>query len=327
MSQETSTTTPSPQWQTLSLSVCVEQNEQSAQALDQTLGIEPIETALFDQGAVSVTLVDADDHPLHEPDPGALPLWPTVIIEALFPITQDLSEIIQTLTKSGLIDADTPVGSNAIEEQVWTRAWMDQFQPMPFGQRLWICPTHVDPEPDWPVVIRLDPGLAFGSGTHPTTALCLKWLDQWAVSQARFPLMGPVIDFGCGSGILGIAASLLGAEKVLAIDHDPQALTATRDNAQINGCAERISVFGPEAFFAENAAIQCPLVLANILATPLIELAPKLMALVAPGGHLVLSGILNHQAEAVQAAYQDLDLAPIMQLQEDWVCLAFAQKA
>ncbi|HEY7907003.1 MAG TPA: 50S ribosomal protein L11 methyltransferase [Wenzhouxiangella sp.] len=325
MSQEKSAVPP--KWQTLRLSIRVEQTEQTAQAVDQTLVIEPIENALFEHGAVSVTLVDAEDHPLHEPDPGALPLWPTVIIEALFPITQDLSTIIYALIESGLIDADTPVESNTIEEQVWTRAWMDQFKPMPFGQRLWICPTHVDPEPDWPVVIRLDPGLAFGSGTHPTTALCLSWLDQWALNQARFPLMGPVIDFGCGSGILGIAAALLGSDKVLAIDHDPQALTATRDNAQINGCNQKISVFEPEAFFVEHSTTQSPLVLANILAKPLIELSPKLMALVAPGGYLVLSGILEDQAEAVRAAYQELDPNPIMHVQEDWVCLAFAQKA
>lgn len=325
MRQETSTT--APKWHTLSLSVRVEQNEHTAQAVDQTLVIEPIENALFEHGAVSVTLVDAEDHPLHEPDPGALPLWPTVIVEALFPINQDLTEIIQALIEQDLIDADTPLVSKAVEEQVWTRAWMDQFKPMAFGQRLWICPTHVEPEPDWPVVIRLDPGLAFGSGTHPTTALCLTWLDQWALNQARFPLMGPVIDFGCGSGILGIAAALLGAEEILAIDHDPQALTATRDNAQINGCDQKISVFEPEAFWIEHSTTQSPLVLANILAKPLIDLSPKLMELVAPGGYLVLSGILHDQAEAVRAAYQALDPSPIMALQEDWVCLAFAQKA
>ena len=317
----------SPQWQTLSLSVAIEQTEQMAEAADQTVSIEPIETALFEQGAVSVTLVDAQDHPLHEPDPGALPLWPTVVIEALFPIDQDLDDVTRTLIERDLIGNKTPVHSKPVEEQVWTRAWMDQFKPMSFGQRLWICPTHVEPDPDWPVVIRIDPGLAFGSGTHPTTALCLSWLDQWASSPPHLPSNDPVIDFGCGSGILGIAAILLGAKQVLAVDHDPQALTATQDNARMNGCDDAVSVFDPASFFEQYGHTQSPLVLANILAQPLIELAPKLMGLVAPGGHLILSGILIEQAEAVKSAYRDLDPNPMMQTKEDWVCLAFAQKA
>lgn len=309
------------------MSVGVEQSEQLTEVADETVRIEPIENALFEKGAVSVTLVDAEDHPLHEPDPGALPLWPTVVIEALFSIDQDLDEVTQTLIESGLIDKETPVTSKAVEEQVWTRAWMDQFEPMSFGTRLWICPTHVEPETEWPVVIRIDPGLAFGSGTHPTTALCLKWLDQWAQGASHWPVTEPVIDFGCGSGILGIAASLLGATQVLAIDHDPQALTATQDNARLNGCGDAVSVFDPATFFARHAHTQSPLVLANILSQPLIELAPKLMGLVAPGGHLILSGILIEQAEAVKTAYQALDPNPGMDTKEDWVCLAFAQKA
>jgi len=269
----------------------------------------------------------AEDHPLHEPDPGSLPLWPTVVVEALFPIDQDIDHVTRRLIERGLIGPDTAVRSEPLEEQVWTRAWMDQFQPMSFGEQLWICPTHVEPDPEWPVVIRIDPGLAFGSGTHPTTALVLSWLDQWASSPTHRLPTEPVIDFGCGSGILGIAAILLGAREVLAVDHDPQALTSTQENARINGCGDAVSVFDPASFFEQQTHTQSPLVLANILAQPLIELAPKLMGLVAPGGHLILSGILIDQAEAVKSAYRDLDPNPMMETKEDWVCLAFAQKA
>ncbi len=285
-----------------------------------------LDTLLFDLGAVSVTLLDAADQPIHEPDPGAQPLWPKLVVEALFDGDQTLDPLVQALVQSGWLDHPSEVQWDTLEDQEWIRAWMDRFEPMCFGQHLWVCPSHIAPDPSWPVVIHLDPGLAFGSGTHPTTAMCLSWLDAWRSDHENQAAWSRVIDFGCGSGILGIAAALLGAEKVVAVDHDPQALQATAMNAQANGCSQAIEALSPEAFFKETDQAPAPLVLANILAQPLIDLAPKLISLVEPGGHLVLSGILKEQADAVALAYRAMDSAPKINELGDWVCLAFAQK-
>lgn len=292
--------------------------------------LAPLEDALFEAGAVSVTLLDAEDHPIHEPDPGAQPLWPSVVVEALFESDVTLAEIVRRLVSEGWLDADTPIDIEGLPDQVWTRAWMDRFVPMSFGEHLWICPSHIEPDPSWPVVIRLDPGLAFGSGTHPTTALCLRWLDQrlGGMRSSKDTTQPPleVIDFGCGSGILGIAAAILGADRVISVDHDPQALVATEQNAIANGCRNKLEILSPEDFFANAHQRPTRVVMANILAKPLIDLAPKLMALVAEDGYLVLSGILEAQAPSVIEAYQDLDPQPKVWIEEDWVCLGFAQK-
>ena len=285
-----------------------------------------LDTLLFDLGAVSVTLLDAADQPIHEPDPGAQPLWPKLVVEALFDSDQTLGPLIQALEKGGWLNHPDEARWDTLEDREWVRAWMDRFEPMCFGQHLWVCPSHIAPDPSWPVVIHLDPGLAFGSGTHPTTAMCLSWLDGWCADPENQDDLTTVIDFGCGSGILGIAAACLGADKVVAVDHDPQALQATLMNAEANGCSDIIEVLSPEAFFGKTDPAPVPLVLANILAQPLIDLAPKLISLVEPGGHLVLSGILKNQAKAVAFAYQAMDSAPKITELGDWVCLAFAQK-
>ncbi len=324
------TTAPAKRWYTLRVSVRIddlpEGLEDASTQKDQSQWIEPMESVLFQAGALSVTLVDAEDHPLHEPDPGALPLWPKVVIEALFDDKSSQSHAVDQLIDSGLIQDPHQIHLGDLEDQAWTRAWMDQFVPMSFGQRLWVCPSHIDPDPSWPVVIRLDPGLAFGSGTHPTTAMCLRQLDQWA-SDNLIQANTAVLDFGCGSGILAIGAALFGADHILAVDHDPQALVATEDNAKANGCADQIQALSPETFFADHANFKADLVLANILAQPLIDLAPTLMGHVASGGRLVLSGILQSQADAVMAAYRAWDDQPSIRTDGDWVCLAFAQKA
>lgn len=278
---------------------------------------EAAEELLWALGATSVTLQDASDQPIHEPDPGQTPLWPGLKIEALFETDIQRSCVISTLMAAGLIENAEEIAFETLADQDWTRAWMDRFEPMQFGQGLWICPSHRQPDPNWPVVIQLDPGLAFGSGTHPTTALCLEWL-------AGLDLTGKtVVDFGCGSGVLAIAAALKGADHILAIDHDPQALGATLDNAERNDVADKIIAARPE----DAADAPVDIVLANILAGPLIELAPKLIARLQPNGQLVLSGILAEQAGRVSAAYCDSLEAVSSDLREEWVRLVFRRQA
>jgi len=280
--------------------------------------VDRYEGYLFEAGAVSVTLLDAEDHPLHEPAPGELPLWPQVVVQGLFPGTTEPAKLITRLRELGLVDTAAGLRIAGVAERDWERVWMDQYRPMRFGQALWICPSHIEPDPDWPLVVRLDPGLAFGSGTHPTTALCLEWIDALALQGQT------VVDYGCGSGVLAIAAALKGANPVMAVDHDPQALIATRDNAARNSVGERVQAFSPEDFRAlPGTARPAALVLANILAQPLVELAPMLSSHLQPGGELVLSGILPEQAEGVAAAYLGLDPDFRCDQRGGWVRLVF----
>jgi ribosomal protein L11 methyltransferase len=198
-----------------------------------------------------------------------------------------------------------------LEDREWERAWLDNFKPMRFGKRLWVCPHGLEVEAEDAVVVRLDPGLAFGTGTHPTTALCLEWLDGAELAGKT------VIDYGCGSGILAVAALKLGARQVIGIDHDPQALLATRDNAAANGVADRLLVQGSDAADPAPADI----VLANILANVLIDLSGRIEPLVADGGELVLSGILEDQWPAVAKAYSaGLDFGQAI-IKDGWVRL------
>ena len=268
-----------------------------------------LEDALLGVGAVSVTFMDAEDQPIFEPDLGTTPLWSKTHLLALFEADVDESNLLahlQLLAGGELPDYQL----ERIEDQDWERSWMDNFQPMRFGRRLWIVPSwHAAPEPD-AVNLLLDPGLAFGTGTHPTTALCLEWLDEQDLRGQQ------VIDFGCGSGILAIAALLLGAEQAIGTDIDPQALEASRDNAGRNGIEPaRFPLYLPE----QLPVAQADVVVANILAGPLVALAPQITALVKPGGRLALSGVLAEQAEEVRAAYCDtFDLDPAAE-KDGWV--------
>ena len=249
---------------------------------------------------------------LLEPGPGQTPLWPTVRLRGLFEGDADRGRIIDGLRE--LRDAHRPgnLRFRNVGDRDWVRAWMDRFQPMRFGRRLWIVPGGMAaPDAADAVVIHLDPGLAFGTGTHPTTALCLEWLDGHEVRGRR------VVDYGCGSGILGIAAALLGADAVVCVDNDPQALEATTVNAARNGVADRIACESPESFAEDRADI----VLANILANPLIGLAGTLNSLVAAGGHIVMTGILSEQAEDVMAAYRAWFEFDAPQQRAEWVLL------
>ena len=254
------------------------------------------ETALEDVGALAVTMLDADadtsnERAILEPGVGETPLWNELVLTALFPADTNALALLAALES---FDAGLEWGNasfRAVEDEDWERAWLDQFQPMQFGQRTWIVPWNHDlPEAAQAAdaaVVRLDPGLAFGSGTHPTTALCLRWLDQLA---ANGELAGrTVLDFGCGSGILALAALKLGAATAVGVDNDPQALLATADNGERNGV--HIAAYLPE----DEPTATYPVVVANILASALDALAELLAARVAPGGRIALSGILHGQ--------------------------------
>ena len=267
-----------------------------------------VEDAIVECGAVSVTLEDAADQPIYAPGIGEQPLWDNCTAKALFPASTDTNAINQQL--SDLLEPAPAMHWELLEDKDWSEEWKKYFQPLKCGTRLWICPSWTDPPEPYAINLSLDPGLAFGTGSHPTTHLCLRWLDQQDLAGKI------VIDYGCGSGILGIAALLLGAEKVYAIDNDPQALLASRDNAQRNQIADdRLMTFLPEDV---PTGLNAEVMLANILAAPLIQLAPVISDLTAIDGLLCLSGLLESQVDDVSESYLahfDFSTAAI---QSDW---------
>ncbi|ROR29593.1 50S ribosomal protein L11 methyltransferase [Inmirania thermothiophila] len=248
-------------------------------------------------GAAAVSLADAADDPVYEPPPGAAPLWRATAVHALAASREEAVRLADALAPELTAEEAAGLRIEALPERDWVRAWMEDFRPMRFGRRLWVCPSTEPPPPPPAVAVVLDPGLAFGTGTHPSTALCLEWLDAAELAGRR------VVDYGCGSGILAVAAARLGAAEVLAVDIDPQALAATRANAERNGVAGRIRTLPADAPLPAGAA---DVVLANILANTLVALAPRLTALLAPDGVLVLAGVLEGQAGEVAAAYPAL---------------------
>ena len=276
---------------------------------------EAVEAALDEVGALAVTLLDADadtanEHAILEPAVGETPLWPTLVLSALFEADTDRNGLVHVLAELVPLLAPDQVTFREVADEDWTRVWMDQFQPMRFGQRLWIYPWTIEPPADdAAVVVRLDPGLAFGTGTHPTTALCLEWLDALALGGRH------VVDYGCGSGILAIAAVLLGAGHVLAIDNDPQALAASADNARRNGVEERITLSAPQ----HDGDVRVDVLVANILAGPLHELAPDFAQRLVDGGELALSGILVGQQDDLLVRYGEWFDGLVVTTRDDWV--------
>jgi len=264
-----------------------------------------------DLGAVSVTYMDAEDEPVYEPAIGETKIWSNTQVIALYELDAD-PELIKTQVYQQFNQDDLHDWIyEAIADQEWERAWMEYYKPMKFADRLWVCPTDQEQHESGTVCLTLDPGLAFGTGTHPTTALCLEWLASHELSAKT------VIDYGCGSGILAVASVLLGAKVAHAVDIDPQAITATESNALKNKVEDNIKTYLPEQF----TPFQADIVLANILAKPLIDMAEQICALVVLGGQLVLSGILYEQAESVINAYQhQITFSPLVQ-QEDWIRL------
>jgi ribosomal protein L11 methyltransferase len=286
-----------------------------------TLSLGEVEEALLEIGASSITLVDRGGEPVLEPKPGEVRLWSDTLVRALFQQAAGRDSLDAALKLDRLATVLGPHITHTarirpVKDQDWERIWLADWKPMRFGRRLWVCPTAADlPDDPDAVVVRLDPGLAFGTGTHPTTALCLQILESLPISGRE------VIDYGCGSGILGIAALKLGAAHVTAVDLDPQALLATRDNAGRNGVSRHIEVQDVDG---PIRAAFC--LMANILAGPLIELAPKLTAACELGGYLLLSGLLKSQAYAVKAAYAGaFDIVQVVE-RDDWCCI-YARRA
>jgi len=280
------------------------------------------EHALEDVGALAVTMLDAnaetpEEHAILEPGVGETPLWASISLTALFPHDADALVLLAALEAFDPGLDWSGVSFRRVDDQDWERAWMDQYAPLRFGQRTFIVPWNHDlPEEARATdaaVVRLDPGLAFGSGTHPTTSLCLQWLDALA-SQGVLD-GATVLDFGCGSGILALAALKLGAARAIGIDNDPQALLATRDNALRNHVDQALEVFEP----AVAPPGPYPVVVANILASALDALAPELAARTAPGGRIALSGILDGQQEALLQRFGAWFEALAVAQEGDWI--------
>jgi ribosomal protein L11 methyltransferase len=269
------------------------------------------EEACFESGASAVTYTDMRDDPVLEPAPGEFRLWPATRLQALFPGATDVTAAVIGLAAALGIAAER-IATRRVEDRVWEREWLKDFHAMRFGKRLWVAPHHERVDEPGAVVVRLDPGLAFGTGTHPTTALCLEWME------ANVALGSSVIDYGCGSGILAIAAAKLGARLASCFDIDPQALIATRDNATANEVGTRVQVFES----SDDLPRPVDIVVANILSGPLCELAPSFATLVRPGGSLVLAGLMEHQAlEVAQAHSAWFDMCPFGK-RDDWVGLS-----
>ena len=260
----------------------------------ETLNPDTVEDIFLRHGACSITLTDAGDRPVLEPAAGETPLWPRVRITGLYAVDTDFDALREDLLRSCNITTLPAHQVIELADRDWEREWLKDFGPMQFGTRLWICPGDSHIADDDAVIVRLDPGLAFGTGTHATTALCLEWLDSLDLFDKR------MLDYGCGSGVLAIAALRLGSARAVGMDIDPQAVLATRDNATRNRVAERMDIVGS----ASDVHGEFDVVVANILAGPLIELADSIAAHVASGCMLALSGILSEQIDEVLSAYR-----------------------
>jgi ribosomal protein L11 methyltransferase len=275
---------------------------------------EALEDALLAAGAVAVTLEDRADEPLLEPGVGETPLWREIRLTGLFPADADMESVRARIDPALLTGSGWRV--EILEDKDWEREWMAHYRPMQFGSRLWVCPSWLTPPDPAAVNLLLDPGLAFGTGTHPTTALCLAALAELPLDGCR------AVDYGCGSGILAVAAARLGAAQVLCVDNDPQALAATADNARRNGVPDRrLTIRAAGDGIPPSWPGTADLVVANILAGPLIDLAPTLCALLRPRGVLLLSGLLASQAQQVIAAYAAQLTLAVSDRREGWVLL------
>ena len=274
--------------------------------------VSTLEDQLLATGAVAVTLEDNADQPLLEPGVGETPLWNQTRLTGLYPADSDMHAVLAQLPSQALENHRVEI----LEDKDWEREWMQHFQPMRFGEQLWVCPSWLEPPHAGAVNLLLDPGLAFGTGTHPTTAMCLRQLDG-------MPLRGQtVVDYGCGSGILAVAALKLGAARALGVDNDPQALTASAENSRRNGVQQaQFKVALPQQVVMADWGQQADLVVANILSGPLIELSDTLIAFLKPGGDLLIAGLLGSQAETLAAHYAPVIQLSVVDQQDDWVCL------
>ena len=272
------------------------------------------ETLLMSLGAVSVTLDDAEDQVLLEPLPGETPLWNKVIVTGIY--QEDEQDPIDVAKLEAFLSAqlpNAPMRHEQLEDQVWERAWMDYYEPIQIAKKFWIVPEWLEAPDSNAVNIKLDPGLAFGTGNHASTFLCLQWLGQTDLKDKI------VIDYGCGSGILGVAALLLGAKKVYATDIDPQAVLATKQNAELNHVLDRLFVGLPEEFNAEFKSQKADVLVANILAAPLMALAPEFATLLKSEGEFALAGVIEEQVADVTGVYSEFfDIVHIEKREENW---------
>jgi ribosomal protein L11 methyltransferase len=272
---------------------------------------EAAESACFDSGALAVTFSDASDDPVLEPGPGEMRLWKHTRVQALFDAKLATPALITRLAETTGINPER-LQARAVADRVWEREWLRDFHAMQFGRRLWVAPYHEPVTDPAAVVVQLDPGLAFGTGTHASTAMCLCWLDAAALADRV------VVDYGCGSGVLAIAALKLGARRVYAFDIDPQALIATRENAANNHVDDRLTVCSQ----ADELPGSCDIVVANILAETLIGLHLHLRSLLRAGGQCLLSGIMVQQESEVAEAFRQWCDMERFARREDWVALS-----
>jgi len=286
----------------------------------ETLNPDSVEDVFVRHGAQSVTFTDAGDKPVLDPAPGATPMWSDTLITGLFSPDADIDQLRDDLRQSLQLHELPAHRVEKLADRAWEREWLKDFGPMQFGQRLWICPGDTTADTADAIVVQLDPGLAFGTGTHPTTALCLEWLDSLSLNDAT------MLDYGCGSGVLAIAALKLGCQSAVAMDIDPQAIIATKQNARHNHVHSSLQIVG----HAREVDGQFDVVVANILAGPLMELAEPIAAHVRAGGRLALSGLLAEQVDEVVATYQPwVDFDPAVQRPQDnqtWACLTGSRK-
>ncbi len=271
-----------------------------------------ISDAMSELGALSVSLSDSEDEPVFDRLDGKAPLWSETTVTGLWSESENLDVVVSSLQEVVGAEAIISIKRKMLAEQDWERVWLDRFEPININDRLWISPVEKEPPAPKLPTIYIDPGLAFGTGTHATTHLCLEWLTSIPLKDVN------IIDYGCGSGILAIAAMKLGAARAIGVDTDTRALEVSRENAKDNGVGEHFSAFLPEEVPNDLAA---PVVIANILAEPLIELAPAISAMVETGGYLGLSGMLEDQVESVLVHYSsDFELIP--RIRDGWALLA-----
>ena len=279
--------------------------------------IEPLEQLLLDYGGLSISYLDAEDQAVFQKVPGSTPLWDRVDLVCLFEKEANLDGLLFLLHQHPAIEEKGSLTLEVLEDQAWERSWMSDFKAMQFGERLWVCPSWQEPPDPNAINIMLDPGLAFGSGSHATTSMCLQWLEQNTRDDSL------VIDYGCGSGILAIAAALLGAPRVIAVDNDPQAITATIENAKRNHIPEGvIETYLPEQLPGDRTSLRADILVANILAEPLVQLAENLSHLVKPQGHIALSGLLAEQADGLLEHYSSWFEMDVVVLSEEWARLS-----
>lgn len=275
--------------------------------------IDPLERHLLANGAISISYLDAENQAIFQLEPGSTPLWDNSYLLCLFDETADLEALLQWLRQHPAVINKRSLQVEVLEDQDWERSWMQDFKAMQFGDKLWICPSWQTPPDSDSINIMLDPGLAFGSGSHATTSMCLRWLAQAQLEGSE------VIDYGCGSGVLAIAAALLGASRVHGVDNDPQAIVATLDNSHRNNIDDAVlSACLPEAL----PQMQADILLANILAEPLLQLAEKFSLLLKPGGKIVLSGLLREQADTLLNTYARWFVMDTPAMEMEWVRLS-----